>query len=81
MVAPGSSHTDLQQAPCRRHWEDWAGVALPGGGNHAVEKEMGKGGSSGHCWLFTFEKICKTHKKVFPISFSNSVLNKEEKVQ
>lgn len=81
MVAPGSSQTLLHQGPYRRHWEDWAGVALLGGEKHAVEKGMGKGECSGQCGLFTFEKNLEAHKKILPTSFSNSIHNKEGKVQ
>lgn len=31
MAALGSSQTVLRQALSRRHWEDWAGIALSGG--------------------------------------------------
>lgn len=44
MVALGSSQPVPRQAACRRHWEDWSGIALSGGGKHVAEKGMGKGG-------------------------------------
>lgn len=81
MVALGSSQTVLHQAPCRRHWEDWAGAVLSGGGKHAVEKGVGRGECSGQCWLFTLEKLLEAHEKILLTSFSNSIHKKEEKVQ
>lgn len=43
-VALGSWQTVLRQALGRRHWEDWAGIALSGGRKHVVETGMEKGG-------------------------------------
>lgn len=55
------------------------GLLLEEMGN--VEKGMGKGGCSGQCWLFTFEKLLEAHKKILPTSFSSSIRIKEGKVQ
>lgn len=55
----GSWQTGQRRAPCRRHWEDWAGIALPGGGKHVVEEGDGEGRvlAAGQRLLFTFEKL------------------------
>lgn len=41
--ALGSSQPFLCQVFCRRHWENWAGIALSGGGKYIMEKGIGEG--------------------------------------
>lgn len=78
MVALGS-----KRAPCRRHWEDWAGIAFSGDGKRVVKKGMGKGWCSQlvNVSFLPLRSFLRLTRGSCLLLFPTGVHSKEKKVQ